>query len=321
MPRKRTDGGRAGGACRLDYDALKAGGIIAQRQKDRFTIRLKCPGGRMPLVRLARILNVARRYGVDWVHLSVRQSVEIPHVQLKDLERVKAELGKVGQEIASCGARVRVPTACGGCEYNRKGLTDTQRMVREATERFFGRAGIGHKFKMAFSGCPNDCPHTSSNDLGFQGAVEPEFDAAACTACGLCVQACKEKVIVQARDGAKPRWLRSRCLFCGDCIRCCPVDAWHAGRTGWMVRVGGKHGRHPITGAKIAAFLPDETVMPAIAAILEWYQKAGEGKGRRRIGDLLLEPGAWKRFLRAMAPVLGEYAAKAPHPPVRNEIH
>jgi anaerobic sulfite reductase subunit C len=135
-----------------DFVALKAGGIVRQRQKDRYTMRLKCPGGRMPLDRLARILEVARRYGGDHVHLSARQSIEIPYVPLGDTDRVRRSLAEVGQEIASCGARVRVPTACAGCELNPLGLVDTQRMARLASDQFFGQGPLPHKFKMAFSG-------------------------------------------------------------------------------------------------------------------------------------------------------------------------
>jgi anaerobic sulfite reductase subunit C len=304
-----------------DYKALKAGGIIRQRQKDKFTVRLKVPGGRMPLDRLARIVDVAKRYGSDCVHLTVRQSVEIPYVRGQDIEKVREELGEVEQEIATCGARVRVPVACGGCEYNPRGLMDSQRMALEVSSRFFGRGPFAGKFKMAFSGCPNDCPHSSANDLGFQGAVEPALNASACTACGLCAPACKEGAIVIDSGAGKPRWIREKCVYCGDCIQTCPVDAWVARRTGWMVRAGGKHGRHPIMGGKIAEFLPDERVFDVIEAVIEWYAKHAKGKGRVRVGVLLLAPKAWKAFLAKLAPVLGEWAARNPKPPQACEIH
>jgi len=304
-----------------DYTALKAGGIIRQRQKDKFTVRLKVPGGRMPLARLARIVDVAKRYGSDCVHLTVRQSVEILYVRGQDIEKVREELGEVHQEIATCGARVRVPVACGGCEYNPRGLMDSQRMALEVSSRFFGRGPFAGKFKMAFSGCPNDCPHSSANDLGFQGAVEPALNASACTACGLCAPACKEGAIVIASGTGKPRWIREKCVYCGDCIQTCPVDAWVARRTGWMVRAGGKHGRHPIMGGKIAEFLPDEKVFDVIEAVIEWYAKNAKGKGRVRVGVLLLAPKAWKAFLKDLAPVLGAWAARNPKPPQACEIH
>jgi len=304
-----------------DYKALKAGGIIRQRQKDKFTVRLKVAGGRLPLERLARILDVAKKYGSDCVHLTVRQSVEIPYVQSTDLDKVREELGEVGQEIATCGARVRVPVACGGCEYNPRGLMDSQRMAMEVSSRFFGRGPFAGKFKMAFSGCPNDCPHSAANDLGFQGAVEPVLDDSACTCCGLCAAACKEGAIVVDSASGKPRLLPEKCVYCGDCIQSCPNDTWKARRTGWVVRVGGKHGRHPIMGARVAEFLPDAKVFNVIEAVIEWYEKHAKGKTRVRVGDLLLAPKLWKQFLADLAPVLGEFAAKNPKMPQACPIH
>lgn len=42
-------------------------------------------------------------------------------------------------------------------------------------EQFFGQE-LPHKFKISFSGCLIDCAGTSEVDLGFQGAVKPEWD-------------------------------------------------------------------------------------------------------------------------------------------------
>jgi anaerobic sulfite reductase subunit C len=304
----------------LDFATLKSGGIIKQRQRELFTIRLKCPGGRVPLERLTRIAEVARKYGRDYVHVSVRQSIEIPYVSFRDIGKLQQELAEVGQEIASCGARVRVPTACGGCEYNPSGLTDTQRMAQEATERFFGKWSLAHKFKITFAGCPNDCVRSSSADLGFQGAVRPEWDREKCVACGVCVGACREGAIESDPDSDEPVYLPGRCLYCGDCIRSCPTEAWRAGEVGWIVRVGGKHGRHPITAQRIARFVPDDRVHDVIEAVLGWYRNAAEGRGRKRIGELLLDEPTWQAFVVAVRPVLGEHAVDSP-PPRPNEVH
>ena len=121
----------------IDFNTLKSGGLIKQKQKDMFTVRLRCPGGRVPLTNLEKILEVAKKHAGDYVHLSFRQSIELPYVDYRSFKTIYEELAELDQKIASCGPRVRVPTACSGCEYNPNGLMDTQKMVKLEDERFF----------------------------------------------------------------------------------------------------------------------------------------------------------------------------------------
>src|SRR5512133_2517525 len=180
---------------KIDLNNLKAGGFIKERGKDLFTVRLRVPGGRMSVDRLSRIAEVAQKYGKGFVHLSVRQSIELININFADFDAVVAELGEDQQKVASCGARVRVPTACGGCEYNPNGLVDTQKSALEVDDKLFGTATSHHKFKVGFAGCPFDCLKSATNDVGFQGAIWPELDVAECIACGLCTKNCTEGAI------------------------------------------------------------------------------------------------------------------------------
>lgn len=305
----------------LDFETLRSGGIIKQRQKDLFTLRLKCPGGRVPLEKLSRIVDVARRYAGDYVHLSFRQSIELPYVHYKDLGRIQDALGEEGQQIASCGPRVRVPTACSGCEYNPNGLTDTQKMAGEINRRYFGKGPLPHKFKTSFSGCPIDCARTNEMDLGFQGAVKPQWQEEFCIGCRICSKACLEGAIEADPETGQPIYDPGQCLYCGDCIRSCPTGAWKAATTGWIVRCAGKHGRHPVQARMIAKFVPDERIPAILEAVLAWYQEHGRDEGRTRLATLLLDESAWRRFLESIAPALGRWAVPDPPPPRAVEIH
>lgn len=290
-------------------EELKAGGFIPQRQRSKVTVRCKAPGGRVSAERLRKIADVAAKYGDGTVHLSVRMSPEILYVDLEDLEAVVAELAEVGQEIASCGKRYRVSTACGGCEYNPNGLVETQRLAEEATWQFFG-ADTPHKFKTSFSGCPIDCMRAREMDLGFQGQMRPSWVEENCTGCSLCVKACQDEALHMepATRGEKAKqwpvrdW--SKCIHCGDCVKVCPFEAMVSGRTGHAVYVGGKHGKHPHAAYPIAELAPDEKLFPITEAVMEWYRAHGERA--ERIGNTLDRVGI--DSLRAhLKPVIGEY--------------
>jgi dissimilatory sulfite reductase (desulfoviridin) alpha/beta subunit len=298
----------------IDLKNLKAGGFIKERGKDLFTVRLRVPGGRMTVERLKKIAAVADTYCKEaMVHLSVRQSIELINVNFRDFDAVVAALGEGDQKVASCGARVRVPTACGGCEYNPNGLVDTQKAALEVDEKLFGTPTGHHKFKVGFAGCPFDCPKSATNDVGFQGAIWPELDKAACIGCGLCAKSCTDKAITMG-ENKLPDFSAERCTWCGDCVKVCPTGAWAAARRGYSVRLGGKWGRNPLVGTLFATFLPEEQVVEFIAAVLEWYVAKAEGRGRVRLGDIIISEGADSilEHLRARFP---EAAVAAAIPP------
>jgi len=282
-------------------DDLKAGGFIPQRQAGKITIRCKAPGGRLTSDRLQRISEVARKYGQGIVHLSVRMSPEIPYIDLADLDAVVRELGEVGQEIASCGKRFRVSTACAGCEYNPNGLTDTQELSRLATERFFGQ-DTPHKFKTCFAGCVRDCVRCRMADLGFQGMVRPALAKENCTHCGLCIKVCQDEALTMGADELPVRDL-SRCISCGDCIKACPFEAMVAETTGHGVFAGGKHGKHPHTAYPVAEFVPDEQVLSVVEATMSWYRE--HGKRGERLGDVFDRVGLGS-YRKALKQLVGE---------------
>jgi anaerobic sulfite reductase subunit C len=275
----------------IDTKNLKAGGFIKERGKDLFTVRLRLPGGRLPVKRLKKIAEVAEKYRVEFVHLSVRQSMELIHVNFRDFDGIIEELAEARQQVATCGARLRVPVACGGCEYNPNGLVDTQASALDVDEKLFALPTGHHKFKVAFSGCPFDCPKAAINDVGFIGAIEPGLNRDECISCGLCAKSCAEGAIAMDPED-KPVYFPEKCVGCGDCVKVCPASAWKAVKKGYTVHIGGKWGRRPLIGTLFAVFLPEEKVVAFISAVFAWYREKAEGLGRIRLGEVIIKVGA-----------------------------
>ncbi len=76
------------------------------------------------------------------------------------LEPIFAELTELGFDLGGSGSDVRTPSCCCGesrCEW---ACYDTMAMAHYATNRYqdeLHRPAFPYKFKMKFSGCPNDC--------------------------------------------------------------------------------------------------------------------------------------------------------------------
>ncbi len=275
---------------KLDFNELKSGGFIKQTQRDLFVVRLRCPGGFLTPERLRKAADIAEKYGSGQIHLSIRQSVEIVGVHHKDFKAVTEELASIGWSVASCGPRIRVPNTCGGCSYNPNGLVDTISLCNEIDRRYFGTPTGHHKFKINISGCAIDCPDSRDADLGLQGIVQPELVPDLCNACTLCVTACEEEALIM--EGDFPVRDTGKCNYCGECIKVCPMDAMVRAKTGWLVRVGGKHGKHPMYGYEVAKFVTDDQALELVPKALQWYSKLAEG--RERIGVTIHKHGLQK---------------------------
>lgn len=94
---------------------------------------------------------------------------------------------------------------------------------------------------------------------------------------------CEEKALTMVNG--LPVTDKSRCLYCGDCVKVCPIDAMEVTRRGWLVRAGGKHGKHPFYAYEVAQFVPDDKCFALIDRTAEWYRS--NAAGRERLGATL----------------------------------
>ncbi len=92
----------------LDFNELKSGGFIKQTQKNLFTVRLRCPGGKVTSDKMRKAAEIAEKYGRGEVHISVRQSIEVPYVHYKHFDEIDESLRELKWSVESCGQRVRV---------------------------------------------------------------------------------------------------------------------------------------------------------------------------------------------------------------------
>jgi anaerobic sulfite reductase subunit C len=266
----------------IDLAALKTGGFIKEKEKDLFALRLRVPVGKISADHLCVIGEIAKKYGSGKLHLTVRQGIEIQDIPFSDLQTAREELEATGVRIGACGPRFRVVTACPGAAVCPNGLVDSAGLGLAADERFYGQSeglDLPHKFKVTFAGCLSCCPKPQENDIGFHGQVEPELHEDECNGCGICEVTCKEGAITMG-DNALPVRDEAKCTYCGDCIKSCPTDAWKIQRTGLAAYAGGRWGRHPELGKKIADFVAPDQAMDMIAGVLKFYKDAGR-RGER----------------------------------------
>lgn len=260
----------------VDYATLKKGGFMRQKQKNHFSLRLRVVGGNLSAAQLAKIAEVAEKFGEGHVHLTSRQSVEIPFIKLEQIDEVKKALGEGGVEPGVCGSRVRTVTACQGAAICPSGCIDTYSLAKELDDRYFARE-LPHKFKFGITGCQNNCLKAEENDLGIKGGIKVIWRESDCIQCGVCEKACRSNAITIENGMISVE--ESKCNFCGRCYKACPTDAWDT-IPGYIVSFGGLFGNSISKGEAIIPFIEDkETLLKVCDATIQFFAdhaKAGE---------------------------------------------
>lgn len=157
----------------VDYDALKKRGFLRSKDDGIFTLRTRMPAGNYQNGHLAKLANIAKRYGSGATHLTVRQGIEIPFIKYKDIDAVEQELKESGIKTGASGPCLRATTSCPGNNWCKRGLVDTFSLFDRIENDIYLECGVElpHKFKIAISGCPNGCTRPQSSEIGIHGAA------------------------------------------------------------------------------------------------------------------------------------------------------
>lgn len=254
----------------VDYAVLKKGGFMRQKQKNNFSLRLRVVGGNLTARQLAKIAEVSEQFGDGYVHLTSRQSVEIPFIKLDDIDRVKSALAEGDVQPGVCGPRVRTITACQGAAVCPSGCIDTYSLAQELDERYYARE-LPHKFKFGITGCQNNCLKAEENDLGIKGGIKVKWIEDKCINCGVCEKACRCNAI--AIENGKVTVDEEKCNYCGRCFKSCPTEAWET-INGYIVSFGGLFGNSINKGETIIPFIEDkEKLLKICDAAIQFFDE------------------------------------------------
>ncbi len=272
---------------------------IRGKATERVTMRLRLTGGRVTARQLPVLAEVAERFGRGEVHLTTRQSVEIPGVAPDAVDAARALLATAGLQTGSCGPYVRTVVACPAPEC-KSGVIGAQTLAERLTAHAERYGKLPHKFKIAVTGCPNSCAKPLENDFGVMGIVAKQFHADRCNGCGNCVEACKEPGVLKLGDGDTLEYQAAGCVGCGACVAACPVEAWEGLGPRFVLFAGGKMGRHPRFALRLPAVADSpDAVLAVLDRAVAWY--SCHASGRERFGDTIRRVGE-PAFLAAVQP-------------------
>jgi dissimilatory sulfite reductase (desulfoviridin) alpha/beta subunit len=267
----------------VDLAELKKVGMIQQKQREYFALRLHVVAGDLSADQMRAVVKVAEEYGRGQIHLSTRQGIEIHYVHYEKLEEARKVLEAAGIAMGACGPRIRVVTACPGGATCRWGIIDTKTVAGKLDEQHF-RQETPHKFKMAVTGCPHNCAKATENDLGVMGGILPNWKKESCIGCDLCVNSCPTGAI--AKVNGEYRLDESKCIYCSICTSNCPTNAWEVGQKGYTVWIGGTMGKIPRLATRLTVLIKtEEELYRLVDKIVNYYRT--HGRKRERFGHMI----------------------------------
>lgn len=249
-----------------------AGGIITQRDHRRCIVRLRTPAGLLTPAQLEGLGRIARRAGLSSVHLTTRQTIELPDIDPGAIGPLLSKLAENGTPLGAERNEVVNVVACPGTATCRLANIETYALAQELDRRFFG-IELPVKMRIGISGCPNMCAGERLCEIGITGIRRPLRDEGHCTGCGTCTNTCREEAIVMVNGSLSLD--EDRCMACGMCIDFCPFTVLTDDGPQYRIMVGGRRGRHPALGEELLTVRTPEEVVTVVGAVLDrCYRRA-----------------------------------------------
>ncbi|NYT06264.1 MAG: nitrite reductase [Methanomicrobiales archaeon] len=290
-----------------EYGVHMKGGVITERDADYCTVRVRLPAGILSVEKMRGIARIAKKYQAGEVHLTTRQTIEIPHIDHRMLAKIAKDLAKNETPIGSERDEIVNITACPGTDRCKYANIDTIALARELDSRLFGRE-MPVKVRIALAACPYACTSPILNEIGVVGRIRPLRVPGLCTGCGTCAEYCKECAIA-IKNGIS-YVDESKCILCGVCVHSCPFGLLKAENARYLITVGGRRGRHPILGRELVEVATPGEVVDVIEKIIYWiYRRAWSGRLLSdQLDDLHFEAFK-KEILAAVEPEPGNSVA------------
>ena len=164
-----------------EVERLKWVGIYPQRQGgDAFMMRIKVPGGQMTAAQVREVGVAADAFaegpddspvfGNRYADLTTRQDIQLHWIRIADVPRIWQRFWEVGlTTVQACGDSARNVCSCPVSGIDAKEVVEAFPVARAVSAFFTGNreyANLPRKWKIAVTGCTEDCARIEINDVG-----------------------------------------------------------------------------------------------------------------------------------------------------------
>ncbi|MBU3878431.1 sulfite reductase subunit C [Faecalicatena sp. AGMB00832] len=266
----------------INTKKVKKNAFRISKERGLTASRVRVPGGKCNAKVLGIIKEIAETYGNGNVHLTTRQGFEIEGISLNDMDKVNEMLQPVIEELGinqtnpNTGypaSGTRNVSACIGNRVCPFGNYNTAEFAKRIENAIFPN---DLHFKIALTGCANDCIKARMHDFGIIGMTMPQYDPSRCVTCGACVKGC-DKLSVKALSKVNDKVVRNeeKCVGCGVCVTKCPTRAFtRSQQKYYRLTIMGRTGkRNPRLGEDFLVWVDEDTIIKVILNTYKFVEK------------------------------------------------
>ena len=166
-----------GTVTRAEFKGLSGGmGSYAQKETGKFMIRLRTPSGIVSEKHFGLILDYAQKYGLDKIHLTTRQAVQLHDLSIDDVCDIMKDA--IEQDLFTRGGGGNFPrnvSLSPMAGVDKQEVFDATLYARQVGDYFLRNATgykLPRKLKVAFSSSASDTGCATVNDMGFVGVLD-----------------------------------------------------------------------------------------------------------------------------------------------------
>lgn len=287
----------------INVKKLKKNAFRVSKVRGETASRVRMPGGYIDAESMKRISEIADKYGNGSIFITNRQGVEIPGIKITDMDAVNKEIQLIidhegtnqdKRDTGYAASGTRNVVACPGKRLCPFGNYDTTEFARKMEKQIFPN---NLHFKVAFTGCSNDCAKVRMNDFGIMGMTEPQYNPDRCVTCEACVKGCKQKSVEALRVvNGKIERNTEKCIGCGVCITVCPTRAWTRSKEKYyrLVLLGRTGKKNPRLAEDFIKWVDEDSILKIVKnayAYVERYIDTNAPDGKEHVGYIVDRTG------------------------------
>ena len=266
----------------INTKKLKKNAFRVSKQRGIGASRIRVPGGYLNAEVLGMVQEIAQTYGNGYVHLTTRQGFEIEGIRFEDMDEINQKLQPIiemldiNQEKPGSGypaSGTRNISACIGNNVCPFANFNTAAFAKRIEKAVFPN---DLHFKIALTGCSNDCAKARMHDFGIIGMTMPQYDPLRCVNCQACVKGCKSLSVNALRvENNKIVRDTEKCIGCGVCVTKCPTRAFtRSKKKYYKLTIMGRTGkRNPRLGEDFLIWADEDSIIKIILNTYKFVEK------------------------------------------------